>query len=222
MARMMNLSRFKRTITIEPRNYANVERVKIDPKTKVIRQIKSEVDVINKMLKALEEAGYENAWASKTLFRKLDTSQVSLVENGRIDKSKITKDFSMTGLTYIKKSLNDFVVSKTSTVAGINKREEDSRSYIAELTDNPAFANSLTKEELDQLYSVFNDERYEKLTRDGTYSSTEIFSSIVEAKSQGTGIRNFMQTIIDHSEEYPDKEIREIFKGIYRKYVTNR
>ena len=222
MAQMMNLSRFKRTITIEPRTYANTERVKIDPKTKVIRQIKSEVDVINKMLKALEEAGYENSYASKTLFRKLDTSQVSLVQNGRIDKSKITKDYSMTGLTYIKKSLNDFVVSKTSTVAGINKREEDSRSYIAELTDNPDFANSLTKEELDQLYSVFNDERYEKLTKDGTYSSTEIFSTIVEAKSNKTGIRNFMQTIIDHSEEYPDKEVREIFKGIYRKYVTNR
>ena len=163
-----------------------------------------------------------NSYASKTLFRKLDTSQVSLVHNGRIDKSKITKDYSMTGLTYIKKSLNDFVVSKTSTVAGINKREEDSRSYIAELTDNPDFANSLTKEELDQLYSVFNDERYEKLTKDGTYSSTEIFSTIVEAKSNKTGIRNFMQTIIDHSEEYPDKEVREIFKGIYRKYVTNR
>lgn len=222
MARMKNLSRFKRTITIEPRTYANIERVRIDPKTKVIRQIKSEVDVINKMLKALEEAGYENSYASKTLFRKLDTSQVSLVENGRIDKSKITKDFSMTGLTYIKKSLNDFVVSKTSTVAGINKREEDSRNYIAELTDNQAFANSLTKEELDQLYSVFNDERYEKLTKDGTYSSTEIFSSIVKAKSNKIGIRNFMQTIIDHSEEYPDREVREIFKGIYRKYVTNR
>ena len=220
--KIKDISRFQRTISITPRTFANVQRVKIDPRTKLIKQIKSQADVINKMLEALEEAGYADSWAAKVLFSKVDTSQIDVVTSTRIDKSKINKDYSQTKLFYIKKSLNEFIQSKTSTVEGINKREDEARSYIAELTDNPRFANSLSKEELRQLYSVFNDENYEKLVITGEYSSTEIFSSIVEASSQGTGIRKFMQQIIDHSEDYPDMEIRNIFKGIYRKYVLNR
>lgn len=220
MARFKDLSRFKRTISIEPRTYANIKRTQIDPRTKYIRKIKSEVDVINQMLEALEKAGYSNTWASKTLFNKLDTTRIDVVTGAKIDKSKITKDYSMTSLTYIRKALNDFKASKTSTPKGVKARIEDERQFIAEQTDNQEFANSLTEEELSQIYSVFNDVDYKQLSESGMYDSLEIFSFIVEAKESGKGIRAFMQTIKDYSEDYPDHDVREAFKSIYRKYVT--
>ena len=221
MARMKDLSRFKRTITIEPRTYANVARVKIDTRTKYIRTIKSEVDVINKMLDALEKEGYSNTWASKTLFNKLDTSRIDVVSGGKIDKSKISKDYSMTSLTYIRKALNDFKASKTSTVKGVKDRIEDERQFIAEQTDNEEFARSLTDDELSNIYSVFNDVDYKALTESGQYESNEIFSFIVEAKEQNYGVRKFMQTIRDYSEDYPDRDVRDSFKAIYNKYVMS-
>lgn len=221
MARMKNLSRFKRTITIEPRTYANVKRVKIDPRTKYIRQTKAEVDVINRMLEALEEQGYSNTWASKTLFNKLDSTKINIVANGKIDKSKISKDYSMSSLVYIRKALNDFKASKTSTVKGVEARIDDERQFIAEQTDNEEFANSLSEEELGQIYSVFNDVDYKALTESGQYESDEIFSFIVEAKEQNYGVRKFMQTIRAYSEDYPDRDVRDSFKAIYKKYVTS-
>ena len=215
-----DLARFKAVAPIPERTQINIRRRTIDPRTKIIRQTKLEANVINDMLKALEGAGYSDTWASKTLFNKLDTSRISIIKNGKIDTSKINKDYSMTSLTYIRKALNDFKNSKTSTVKGIEQRIDDERQFILEQTENQEFVNSLTDEDLSQIYSVFNDIDYKKLSESGQYDSLEIFSFIVEAKEEGKGIRKFMQTIREYSEDYLDRDVRESFKSIYRKYVA--
>lgn len=221
MARMQNIARFKRTVSLPTGTAANVRRVQTDPRVKLSRKIREEANVINKMLSALKSAGYSDTWASKTLFNKLDTPQIDIITNGRIDINKINKSYNMTSLNYIRKSLNDFKVSKTSTVKGIAKREDDERSYIAELTDNQEFARSLDKEELSQIYEVFNSPDYKTITESGSYDSLEIFSFIVEAKEQNYGIRKFLSTVRTYSEEGLDYDLRIAFTNIYNKYVKS-
>lgn len=221
MARMQNVARFKRTVSIPTGTASNVRRVQTDPRAKYSRKIREEANVINKMLSALKSAGYSDTWASKTLFNKLETPQIDIISNGRIDVSKINKSYSMSNLAYIKKSLNDFKASKTSTVKGIMEREDDERSYIAELTDNQEFAESLTKEEISQIYEVFNSPDYKTITESGSYDSLEIFSFIAEAKEQGSGIRKFLSTIRTYSEEGLDYDTRSAFTNIYNKYVKS-
>ena len=219
MARIKNLSRFKRTITIPTVEYSNIKRTRIDPRVKYSRQIRAEADVINKMLQALERAGYKDTWASKTLYNKLDTPQIDVIKNGRVDTSKISKTKSMSNLAYIKKALNDFKASKTSTVKGIREREEDERMYIAELTDNQEFADSLSSEEIGNIYEMFNSPDYKKLTESGMYDSLEIFSFVAEAKQEDMGVRKFLQMVKTYSEDNMDYDTRNAFKDIYNKYV---
>lgn len=221
MARMQNVARFKRTVTLPSGTASNVRRVQIDPRVKYSRRIREEANVINKMLSALKSAGYSDTWASKTLFNKLETPQIDIISNGRIDVSKINKSYSMSNLAYIKKSLNDFKASKTSTVKGVKARIEDERQFIAEQTDNEEFARSLTDDELSKIYSVFNDVDYKALTESGQYESNEIFSFIVEAKEQDSGIRKFLSTVRTYSEEGLDYDTRLAFTNIYNKYVKS-
>lgn len=216
-----DLARFKSVAPIPERTQINIRRRHIDPRTKYIRKIKAEADIINDMLNALERAGYSDTWASKTLYNKLETPKINIIKGGKIDVSKISKDYSMSGLTYIRKALNDFIHSKTSTPEGVEARIEDERQFILEQTENQEFAESLTDDELSQIYSVFNDVDYKQLAESGQYDSLEIFSFIIEAKQEGKGIRAFMQTIRQYSEDYPDRDIRESFKNIYRKFVKS-
>ena len=221
MARVRDISRFKRTVSLPTIESSNVRRTRIDPRVKFSRTIRAEADVINKMLSALKSAGYSDTWASKTLFNKLETPQIDIISNGRIDVSKINKSYTMSNLSYIRKSLYDFKHSKTSTVKGIMEREDDERQYITELTDNQEFAQSLTNEELSQIYDVFNSVDYKKITESGSYDSLEIFSFIVEAKEKGSGLRDFLSTIRTYSEEGLDYELRMAFTNIYNKYVKS-
>lgn len=221
MARIQNVARFKRTVTVPTVESSNIKRARIDKRSKLSRVIRGEADVINRMLSALKSAGYSDTWASKTLFNKLETPQIDIIKNGHIDVSKINKDFTVSNLNYIRKSLNDFKQSKTSTIKGIRKREDDERQYIAELTDNQDFAQSLSKEELSQIYEVFNSPDYKTITESGSYDSLEVFSFIVEAKEQDSGIRKFLSTIRTYSEEGLDYDTRMAFTNIYNKYVKS-
>lgn len=220
MARFKNIARLKRDISISAVPTSNKIRTRINPNVKYARTIRTEADVINRMLNALEKEGYLNSWASKTLFNKLDTPKLDVIKNGRVDTSKINKNVSMSNLTYIKKALNDFRVSKTSTVKGIESRIDTERQLIAEQTDNIEFAESLSDDEINKIYEVFNSTDYKRITESGEYSSTEVFSFMVEAKEQKYGIRRFMQTIKQYSEEALDRDVRDSFKNIYRKYVA--
>ena len=216
MAKRFRASDF-RTIKI-----SNKQRVQIDPRTKYARTIRAEANVINDMLKALDEEGYSNSWASKTLFNKLGTNKINIIKNNKIDVGKISKTSSMSNLTYIKKALNDFKASKTSTVKGIKSRIVDERQFIAEQTDNQEFANDLTDEEIGKIYEVFNDTDYKQLTESGMYDSDEIFTFITTAKEQDYGIRKFQNMVKTYSEDSPDVETRRMFKNIYDKYVASQ
>lgn len=201
---------------------SNKQRVQIDPRTKYSRNIRAEAKVINDMLKALDEEGYSNTWASKTLFNKLSTNKINIIQNNRIDIGKISKTSSMSNLAYIKKALNDFKASKTSTVKGIRSRIDDERQFIAEQTDNQEFAADLSEEEISKIYEVFNDVDYKTLTESGMYDSDEIFTFITTAKEQDYGVRKFQNMIKTYSEEAPDVETRKMFKNIFEKYVSSQ
>ena len=219
MARIKNLSRFKRTISLPTVETSNIKRTRINPSVKIARKVREEADVINRMLEALERAGYSGEYASKTLFRKLDTPQISVIKNNRVNTSGISKNMTVTNLTYIKKALNDFKFSKTATPKGVLKREQQSRDYVAEQTGNIEFAESLSKEELSSIYEVFNDVDYKYLDEQGVISSDYIFTAITEAKEKNYGVRQFMRIINEHMEESPDLEERRSFRNIYNKYV---
>lgn len=211
--------RYKRIVVSNPNISANAKRSKIDPKTKYVRKIKQKVDVINEMLDSLEESGYNNTWASKILFNKLDTNKINAIVDTRVSKKSISKSKSMSNLAYIDKALTDFMNSKTSTVSGIKSRIRDERKLIAEQTDNKDFADSLTDDEINQIYEVFNDVNYKQLTESGQYDSDEMFTFITTAKEQEQGSNQFIKMISTYSEDNPDADTKRAFRNIYNKYV---
>lgn len=217
-----DLSRFKRTITPKTTESRNQQLRKIDPRVKLSRQIRENAKQVNEMLRALQDKGYVNTWASKTLFNKVDTPTLNIVSGNRINVNAITKNKSVSQLNFIKKSLNDFKASKTSTIKGIESRVKDQRNFIAEQTDNREFADELSEEEIEQIYEVFNDENYKKLTESGEYDSDEVFSFVTNAKEEQMGVNQFMRTIQMYSEDNPDADTKRAFRNIYNKFVKTQ
>lgn len=214
-------SRFKRDVIAPSRTASNVARTRVDKRVKLVRKIKAKASTVNNMLNTLDEHGYIGTWSSKILFNNLDTPTLDVIKSNRVDINKITKTKTMSVLTKIDKELTNFTNRKTSTVKGIQGMKDVERQVIEEFTDEE-FANSLSTDELDQLYEVFNSDDYKYLTEGGQYSSTEILEFNTTAVEDISYQKDYLKYIANHSDSNPDMKTRQAFKNIYNKYLQQQ
>lgn len=186
-----------------------------------IIELRKKADSVNDMLKSLEKAGNLDSWASKILFNKLGGAMNIINSNGRIDTSSINKKTYKTRLTFIEKSLNEFISSKTSTNKGIKEVINEQRNAIAEKVNNLDFANSLSDDDIKNIYSVFNDEDYDILVESGQYTSEQLYTYITDAVSNELRANDFISYIKKQSEKAKDIEVQRNFRSIYKKYIKH-
>lgn len=215
-------SRFKRNVII-PAPSANSKRVRINPINRQIRDLKKLADEINVMLDILENAGYLNTWASKKLFNKIDNPMLDIVNrSSRINTRKINKhEQTKSELAYITKAFNEFKMSLTSTPRGIRKSVEFQRDRIREQSDLEEFANSLTEEEIADIYSIFSDEDYVSINEAGQFASATLFTMAIDTIEKDETANEF----ITKMKRYGNKEwMRDVnnqrkMRSIYKKYL---
>lgn len=210
-----NLSRFKRDVSIKPIASANKERVKIDPRTKYIRELKSQIDDVNDILNALSKKGYDGLWASKTLFDRLEQSNFNLVQNKRISKSTINKSRSMTNLTAISRVINDFLDNPTSTPSGVDKRTKSYRDTIAQYSDSREFANSLTNEEIYEFYQIFDDPNYSTIVE--KIDPSDFYILGLQVLKGDMSKKDFLATMEQRCYELNDIDLGLALNGMYDK-----
>ena len=128
-------------------------------RAKLMAETRKMVEMANRRLKGLNNAGYKGTWASKKLANRIDTKVLKAwSKQGKI---KLNKNLTNSQLKAIQKATDQFLKSKTSTIKGIRDTEESTIKAIqATLSDE--MRGKVTKEDAEFYYDMFgnNDFNY--------------------------------------------------------------
>lgn len=151
-----------------------------------------------------------NSWASKKLNEKLDSLGVNLKD---LDIKKLSK----TQMKALNKAFDNFIESQTSTIKGILQVEESTKDSIRNLVSD---IDSVTNEDVETLYTFFNDKDYNYITQ--YIDPSELFIMLMETKDNGGSSDDFLRNIENYlysDSLYKDEDLVQALENIYNKFI---
>lgn len=190
-------------------------KIQTKSNTDLERETKKLVAKANARLDSLQRRYKKGTWASKNLESRLSTNKMNMwTKKGKI---KVPKNATKTQLIGLNKAINQFLVSKTSTKAGINKISSKTIETFRQNLSTPDLI--VSKEDAEKIHEVFYDKRnISNITDliDPSDLQVIILDSIQNERSEADFIR---QLEIYSSVDMNDLDIRETAKYLYEKYV---
>lgn len=207
MKKLKNVSatRYKRDV-IAPRT--SLENLR--------KQVEREVADVNQMLKSLRRQSKQLTYSAKKLKSNLNVDKLGAWNNKK-NIVKLKSNLSKQQLINIDKMLKRFQNSKTSSKKGLKELEEFKRQNLIEQTDNEDFVNSLTKNQVNKLYSAFDDPDYKTVT--DQIDPSDLFYLMLAAKSENWNLTTFRKELENYMNTSNDKDLRDSIKTIYDKYI---
>ena len=207
MKKLKNVSatRYKRDV-IAPRT--SLENLR--------KQVEREVADVNQMLKSLRRQSKQLTYSAKKLKSNLNVDKLGAWNNKK-NIVKLKSNLSKQQLINIDKMLKRFKNSKTSSKKGLKELEEFKRQNLIEQTDNEEFVNSLTKNQVNKLYSAFDDPDYKTVT--DQIDPSDLFYLMLAAKSEDWNLTTFRKELENYMNTSNDKDLRDSIKTIYDKYI---
>lgn len=184
------------------------------------RDVKMQVDKVNKRLRQLEKTGNYNSYASKKLFNRLDTETLKALEKtrkGKIIKAvKIPKNLTQTQLIAIQKATKQFLVSKTSSSKGIKQVKQSTIDAIKR-TMSEEDARKVTDEDAEFYFDMLGDNDFDYFADKIGASTlwTLIDSAIVGNYTQD----RWLKTLNNYINFENDADVRERAIRLFEKYV---
>ena len=135
------------------------EKIKEERQERIYEQIliKRKIKQANVRIRELKKAGLvDDSIAVENVMNYLGSKAVDVKQTkaGYISVRGISNK-SMTQMTAINKSLNEFIKNKTSTVAGMTELYEQRREELGKFTDNDDFAKSLSYSDIKVAQNCF-------------------------------------------------------------------
>jgi len=207
MKKLKNVSatRYKRDV-IAPRT--SLENLR--------KQVEREVADVNQMLKSLRRQSKQLTYSAKKLKSNLNVDKLGAWNNKK-NIVKLKSNLSKQQLINIDKMLKRFQNSKTSSKKGLKELEDFKRQNLIEQTDNEEFVNSLTKNQVNKLYSAFDDPDYKTIT--DQIDPSDLFYLMLAAKSEDWNLTTFRKELENYMNTSNDKDLRDSIKTIYDKYI---
>ena len=207
MKKLKNVSatRYKRDV-IAPRT--SLENLR--------KQVEREVADVNQMLKSLRRQSKQLTYSAKKLKSNLNVDKLGAWNNKK-NIVKLKSNLSKQQLINIDKMLKRFQNSKTSSKKGLKELEEFKRQNLIEQTDNEDFVNSLTKNQVNKLYSAFDDPDYKTVI--DQIDPSDLFYLMLAAKSENWNLTTFRKELENYMNTSNDKDLRDSIKTIYDKYI---
>ena len=207
MKKLKNVSatRYKRDV-IAPRT--SLENLR--------KQVEREVADVNQMLKSLRRQSKQLTYSAKKLKSNLNVDKLGAWNNKK-NIVKLKSNLSKQQLINIDKMLKRFQNSKTSSKKGLKELEEFKRQNLIEQTDNEEFVNSLTKNQVNKLYSAFDDPDYKTVT--DQIDPSDLFYLMLAAKSEDWNLTTFRKELENYMSTSNDKDLRNSIRIIYEKYI---
>lgn len=214
-----NVSRYKRTVTYtKTKKPISRKATKKQIYKKNIIQLRNDAKRVNNRIRRLMKKGFNvRSYAGKQLYSALSNEKLDLIRGQLIDIRRIKNNFNMTTITAIKKALNTFIDSEYSLVRGIKKINNMRRIEIAQRTDDKYFASELSDEDINNIYKMFDEENYKKLSR--SYSSATIFDLMLESKKENWSKDKLLNEFRTYSENGIDKETKLAIEDILVRFM---
>lgn len=183
-------------------------------KEDLLREINKLKKQANKQIKDVEKTVGENTWAVRKLRNKLEAETVRAFSQSH--NVLANKKMSIKQLRAVNKALQDFMASRTSTVAGIEEvRQEVIQKISKTLTEDRG--RSISYGEAETLYNMFTDNDTDELIKD--MGASAFWDQIESAKEASDSEEQFADRIARYAQREIDVDIRRKISNIYDKYV---
>lgn len=190
------------------------------------RDVMKQVGETNKRLRQLQNKGEFNTWASKKLFNRLDDKNLSILKYNRGNRSKKRKDYyytiklnknlTNTNLLDIQKSTRQFLVSKTSTLKGI---EDVKRRTIKSIKDtlNEKDGKKVTQEDAEFYYDLLDNKDFDSFVdKIGASSMWNLVDTSINKKDSE---ENWINRLEMYAMTMNDTQMRTRAENLYKKYI---
>lgn len=185
------------------------------------RDVKKQVEEVNKRLTRLRKSDEYGSWASKKLFKRLDTKNLDVLQKTRkgkiVQRIKLTKDLTNTDLRAIEKATNQFLQSKTSTSRGIkitkNKTIESIRKTLS-----LEQGRKVSDDDAEYYYDMLADKDFDWFN--DKIGASAMWSLIEDAIEHNDSESDWIKRIENHAMTMNDVDARERALRLYEKYIS--
>lgn len=183
-------------------------------KEDLLREINKLKKQANKQIKDVEKTIGENTWAVRKLRDRLESETVrAFSEHHNV---LANKKMSITQLRAVNKALQQFMSSKTSTVAGIEEvRQEVIQKISKTLTEDRG--RNISYDEAETLYNMFTDNDTDELIKD--MGASAFWDVLESAKEASDSEEQFADRIARYAQREIDVDMRRKISNICYKYV---
>lgn len=179
------------------------------------RSLQKEIHKANQRITRIESRYGENAWAISDLYGKLNMARKAVTPFGQI---RITKDMSQAQLNLVRRSVKEFLKSKTSTLTGIRQARANMLSGLQKSLSSTQDVE-LSDREIQALYKLVED----KDTR-GTVEkigASDTWKLLIDAREKKMNQTDFLARVKEYYNYTNDQDIKDDLKDFYKKYVKD-
>lgn len=179
------------------------------------RSLQKEIHKANQRITRIESRYGENAWAIHDLYGKLNMARKAITPFGQI---RITKDMSQAQLNLVRRSVKEFLKSKTSTLTGIRQARANMISGLQKSLSSTQDVE-LSDREIEALYRLVED----KDTR-GTVEkigASDTWKLLIDAREKKMNQTDFLAKVKEYYNYTNDQDIKDDLKDFYKKYVKD-
>lgn len=207
MKKLKNVSatRYKRDV-IAPRT--SLENLR--------KQVEREVADVNSMLKSLKRQNKNLTFAAKNLRKRLNVEKLSAWNNKK-NIVKLKANLTKTQLVNIHDFITKFKDSKTAYKSGLKEAVKTKRQNLIEQTENEAFVNSLSDNQINVIYSAYDDPDYKTVAME--IDPSDLFVLMITAKQEQWSLTTFRKELENYMSTTNDKDLRNSIRIIYEKYI---
>ena len=187
----------------------------INTKEVALKELNKEISQVNSMLSNLKREHKTKTWASKKLYNRLTNAKLKKVWNYKTDNIRHLNNLNMTQITNIRKALNQFKASATSTNAGI--RDVKNRT-LESLKNTISLDRDVSDSEVEDMYSMLSDKDFSSFLRLDQSAASTLWDLVADAQEYNESKDTFVDKLLRNM-NVNDVDSREKAKRIYDNFV---
>lgn len=180
------------------------------------RSLQKEIHKANQRITRIESRYGEGSWAIHDLYGKLNMARKAITPFGQI---RITRDMSQAQLNLVRRSVKEFLKSKTSTLTGIRETKNNIMDGLQRSLSSTQDVN-ISDKEIEALFKLVED----KDTR-GTVEkigASTLWKLMIDSKEKKDNKLDFLARVKEYYNYTNDLDVKDDLKNFYNTYIKDR
>lgn len=179
------------------------------PRYNLEKQTNKQIRETNKRLNKLSQKySSKNQWATNIMLSKFETIKPELVKNGRI--KEISSKTKLNDLTNIARITQQFLESKTSTIAGIREVKLNRKEGLERV-----LGTKLTNKEVADIQKLFSDKDFNNIADKIGYKET--LALMTDAHDNSMNKQKFIDSFKLYVDFGNDNDLKRSISKLYNK-----